>query len=111
MLLVEDEYFQAMDAKSWLELAGAQVIGPATDGTQAASLLPGHRIDAAVVDVNLGAGADFAMGRELRRLGIPFLFLTGYDYTVLPEDLEDVRCLNKPADAREVVAALGDLLT
>lgn len=110
VLVVEDEYFQAMEAKEWLEDAGARVVGPSGDPQQIATFLTGLRVDAAVVDVNLGHGADFTVPLDLRRRGIPFLLVTGYDCDVLPEELAAMRCMSKPATKARLIEAVGGIL-
>lgn len=110
ILLVEDEFFQAMDAKSWLEKAGAEVVGPTGFAEDVPALLHATRVDAAVVDINLGAGASYFVAHTLRDRGVPFMFLTGYGSASVPDDLADVPRLAKPANERKVLAAVRDLI-
>ena len=72
-----------------------------------AALAGEGRIDAALIDINLGQGLSFDFARQLREKGIPFVFLTGYDAAILPEDLADAACISKPADRARVLALLA----
>ena len=110
ILLVEDEYLQAMDAKRWLEEAGAEVVGPTGHADDIPSLLHGSAIDAAVVDINLGKGANFSVAHMLQSRGVPFLFLTGYDCNSIPGEMSQVPRLAKPADERKVIDVVRGLI-
>jgi CheY-like chemotaxis protein len=108
VLLVEDEYLLADDLRREIEAAGALVLGPVATVGEALRLLDGpDRPDAAVLDVNLGGDSVFPVARALRRLGVPFVFLTGFDPWALPRDFADVPHHEKPVDARQVLRALG----
>jgi CheY-like chemotaxis protein len=61
VLVVEDEYYQAQDCCEWLRSAGATVAGPARSGADAKYILDRAKVDAAVVDINLGRGPDFEL--------------------------------------------------
>ncbi|MGX7951580.1 response regulator [Tsuneonella sp. HG249] len=110
ILLVEDEYFQARDIKDALERRGATVVGPTGRAEDVPELLEGGTIDAALLDINLGAGPDFATADYLRQEGVPFAFLTGYDEGSIPSGLGRVPRLQKPANERMLVTLLAELL-
>lgn len=109
IVIVEDDYYQAQDSREILERAGAKVIAVSARVPNLAGLLEEGRIDAALIDINLGGDVSFDFARELARGGIPFAFLTGYDPGVLPEDLAGRPCLSKPAEAGRVVSVLANL--
>jgi CheY-like chemotaxis protein len=99
VLVVEDEAVVSMLLEDMLEELGARVVGPAARLDRAFGLLDdgSTRIDAAVLDVNLGDGADtFALADAMRARGIPFIFTTGYNASVLPERLRGCGLLRKP---------------
>ena len=75
------------------------MIGPFadTDAGQAALKLGG--IDFALVDINLGRGPSFEIAEILLSDRIPFMFLTGYDESVIPDRFRDVQRLAKPLNA------------
>lgn len=62
-----------------------------------------------LIDINLGRSTSFDFARDLRRNGIPFLFLTGYDAGMLPEDLAGSPYISKPAERGKIVAGLASL--
>lgn len=110
ILLVEDEYFQALDAKRWLERAGADVVGPTGFADEVLALLQSNAVDAAILDINLGQGPSYEVAGKLLSEGVPFMFLTGYDSSSLPEEMEDVPCLEKPASEGRIVEMVSRLV-
>ena len=106
IVIVEDDYYQAQDCRQLLEAAGARVIAVSATVPDLPALLGDGRIDAVLIDINLGHGLSFDFARELKAQGIPFVFLTGYDAVMLPDDLAGSGYLTKPADARRIMAAL-----
>jgi len=110
ILLVEDEYFQALDAKRWLEAAGAEVIGPAGNPQSIDECMKRDDFDAAIVDINLGSGADYRVADALSERRVPMVFLTGYDHAQIPAKHAEVPCLTKPAKVGEVIRTMEELL-
>ncbi|HYW16724.1 MAG TPA: response regulator [Allosphingosinicella sp.] len=109
ILVIEDEFYLAMDIKEALERAGGQVRGPFADAGDGLAELERERPDCAIVDINLGNGPSFEIAEELQRWGVPFLFLTGYDAPAIPPGLADIERLEKPADSGTVVEAVARL--
>ena len=106
VLVVEDEYYQAHEAKQALEDAGATVVGPFSDAAAAVSQTGAVLPDCALLDVNLGRGPNFAPARALMARGVPLIFLTGYDPQVIPEDLVGARFLQKPVSEALLIDAV-----
>lgn len=78
ILVVEDEYLIAMELKRWLQEAGVEVIGSVLDVDRALDLIEDHRLDAAVLDINLGDGdTSYPVADRLEVLRVPYLFATG----------------------------------
>lgn len=109
IVILEDDYYQAQDCKLILEQAGAVVIGISGTFPDLDKMLEDGRIDAALVDINLGHGMSYDFARELKIRRIPFVFLTGYDAAVLPEDLAESPYISKPADQVRIVTVLAGL--
>jgi ActR/RegA family two-component response regulator len=107
ILVVEDEFYLAMDIKEAIEQAGGHVHGPCADTAAGLAELLRETPDYAVVDINLGRGPSFEIAEELKRRRVPFLFLTGYDAPSIPAGLADVERIEKPADAARVVEAVA----
>ncbi len=110
VLIVEDDYYMAADSAAALRGAGATVLGPCPREEDTRRLLEHATPTAAVVDLNLGGGGPkFEIARLLRERGVPFVFLTGYDPEVIPDELADVVRLQQPIPLRELVDAIARL--
>ena len=107
VLLVEDDFYLAEDATTAVREAGGEVVGPFGNPGEALEALSCNGVDIAVLDINLGNGPAFELARELRSSEMPFVFATGYDEGVLPEDLRTVTRLQKPFRPRDLVDCLS----
>ncbi|MHC2086160.1 HWE histidine kinase domain-containing protein [Methylobacterium sp. CM6244] len=107
VLVVEDDYYLALDSQRALQQAGAVVLGPCPDERTALQVIEHDSPGYAVVDINLGHGASFTVASALQSKGIPFVFVTGYDDVVIPEAFSDVVRLRKPVELRQVVRAVA----
>lgn len=105
ILVLEDDYYLATDIKTVIEGAGGRVIGPFGTAEEARSAFDAEGADLAVVDINLGQGPVFDFARHLVSARLPFLFATGYDQSVVPDDLRAVVRLEKPFCPAALVAA------
>lgn len=109
VLVVEDDFYLADDARDALERAGAHVLGPAADIGEALQLLRDAVPDCAVTDVNLGGQPSFDLARMMIDRGIPMLFATGYDAAAIPSEFAAIPRLQKPLDLRKLVATVAEL--
>jgi CheY-like chemotaxis protein len=109
ILVVEDDPVIAMDLKSVLEGAGATVIGPAHDLSDALGLVEKFRICAAVLDYRLQVGNTLPLARMLARRGIPFLFQTS-DPACIVREHPGAMVLPKPFRADQLISAVQALL-
>jgi len=107
ILVVEDDYFIASEICSALSRSGAEVIGPAPDVQRGLEMLRGERVDCAVLDINLRGEMVFQLARELKQRGIPSIFATGYDGSVIPPDLAGLLCLEKPIDLKTLLRTIS----
>jgi DNA-binding response OmpR family regulator len=107
--VVEDHYFQARDCCEWLRDAGAFVAGPVGAVGDAKDILETQKVDAAVVDINLGYGPDFELAWQLTDRRVPFIFATGYDEKIIPADLRQALVLQKPFVPQDLIAAVRSL--
>lgn len=105
ILLVEDSFFMAMELAEHLEMCGFDVIGPTASLSRAEELFARHRPDIVLLDVNLGregSSCDFAL--QIKRCGVPFVFLTGYEALVVNHaEFDEVPLLVKPVSLDRVV--------
>jgi FixJ family two-component response regulator len=106
VLVLEDEYILADDAKRVLLRAGAEVIGPFGTAGEALAAVKRRRPHCALLDVDLGSGPDFEPARALKKHGVPLVFFTGYDMAVVPADLRKERFVEKPV----FMAAIVDII-
>lgn len=112
LLIVEDEPLLAMQMSRSLEEFGWSIIGPAGSIDEANRLLSGdqRRPDAAILDVDLAGMPVFPLARSLRRLGIPFLFCTGYEDLDYVQEFANCRSIRKPATVLQIVRGLRDVV-
>ncbi len=106
VLVVEDEPLIAMDLGSALRGAGCEVVGPVSRLDRALRHVDEGGLDAAVLDINLGGETVFALADVLALRDVPFVFLTGYDRSALPERLRDRPLSGKPFSSRSLLALL-----
>jgi DNA-binding response OmpR family regulator len=107
VLVVEDDYFIAIELCSALRAAGAEVIGPARDLETGLAAIRTERLDCGVLDINLRGRLAFEIATELRARGIPAIFATGYDASMIPEELADTIRLEKPVDLNALCRAVA----
>jgi CheY-like chemotaxis protein len=111
VLVVEDDMMIAMMVEDMLTDLGCAVVGPANGLTQGQALADdGGAIDAALLDVNLGAETVFPLADRLRARGVPLIFSTGYGEGGLRESDRGCAVLRKPYRASDVAAALSAAL-
>ncbi|UZK67789.1 response regulator [Sphingomonas sp. M1-B02] len=108
ILVVEDEFYLATDIADQIERAGGTVLGPCADASAGVAELDASP-DCAVIDINLGQGPSFEMAEALKRRGVPFLFMTGYDAATIPLEFAHVERVAKPADTSRVIDAIARL--
>ena len=110
VLVVEDDPLIAAMQKMVLESAGCTVLGPDSGVGAALRTIGAHRIDLALLDVNLGDEAVFPVADALAARDVPFVFLTGYGRETLPPMHRKRPCLTKPCEDDDLLAALCDAL-
>lgn len=107
ILIVEDEYLVARDTALILQRADCEVVGPVSDVASAQALLAREPIDGAVLDIQLGEQTAYPIADALIDRGIPFLFTTGYDRSVLPSEYATAPALVKPYSPRDLAKAVA----
>ncbi len=109
VLVVEDEYYLAFDLRDALEVEGVRVLGPYAHFIEIDQ--PFYLIDCAILDINLQGEKVWTLALQLKRLEIPFLFLTGYDREVIvPTIFKDIPLLTKPVDMDELFNELHKMI-
>jgi len=109
VLVVEDDYFIAMELCRNLEEAGAEVVGPiGRVGEALARIARTDRLDGALLDLNLHGSMSFPIADKLRERDVPFVFATGYDDSVIPENYREVPRCRKPVELLSIPTILFD---
>jgi CheY-like chemotaxis protein len=107
ILVVEDEFLIAMSLQDVLETAGSVVVGPVSSVEKAIATIESEvRIDAAVLDVNLGGKVAYPVADLLIARKIPFVFTSGYDDNVLRSRYSNVKTCTKPYQFQAMEEAL-----
>jgi DNA-binding response OmpR family regulator len=108
VLVVEDDYYLASETAEALRGVGAEVLGPCPTEEAAQEMMERAAPTAALVDINLGTGPSFKLARDLRRRGVPFVFVSGYDDEVIPAEFAGTPLLQKPIELRQLVGSLAE---
>ena len=106
-LMVEDEFLVSMLVESIVDELGGTIVGPYSrlaDGLAAART---ESFDGAILDLNLRGEAADPLADLLMGLGVPFVFVTGYQRDGIDRRYAGIPVLQKPIDAE----ALKRLLT
>jgi CheY-like chemotaxis protein len=107
VLLVEDDFFIADDLRYMFEKAGAEVLGPVPTVDRALDLIAATPvIDGAVLDINLQDVEVFPVADALQSRGIPLVFATGYEKTIIPVRFAEAKHCEKPIKPDRIAQAL-----
>ena len=108
-LVVEDEPLVAMDLVAVLQRAGAETAGPVGSSALALALMEKEQLDGALLDANLRGRPVGDIAAALTRLGVPFVFVTGYGRASLPEAFAKSPMLSKPFTEAQILEAAAEL--
>jgi two-component SAPR family response regulator len=109
VLVVEDQYLVADEMRRMVKALGGDVLGPVARAKAALDLLSDRTVDFALLDINLGDGNAYEVATELMRREVPFLFATGCEPWVIPEELQEIPRLDKPLTSRTLADAVNRL--
>ena len=111
LLVVEDTFLIAMQLQMDLKSLGYSVAGPAPSVERAFKLLNRETIKAALLDVHLGNENSIPIANKLKELGIPFLFITGFERVqVDSKEFDEHILLRKPINLEQLETAMQKLL-
>lgn len=111
IIVVEDEYLIATELKRWLQEAGVEVLGPVPSVEQALDLIEDHRLDAAVLDINLGDGnTTYPVADRVDVLRVRYLFATGEVHRARPGGYTNPPLLEKPYSKSDLLHVLSGLI-
>ena len=103
-LVVEDEPIVAMLAEDLLFDMGFGNVVVSGSVKRALEALRDHRVDLAVLDINLNGEKSFPVADYLSERNIPFLFASGYTDHVTP--FPHAVLINKPYGLDQLTAAV-----
>lgn len=111
VLVVEDEYMLADELRTELGDADAIVLGPVGNLDDAVDLIRSEQhIDGGILDVNLSGELVFPAADLLIERGVPFVFTTGYDESIIPSRFANVVRCEKPINIKRVTQAIGRVI-
>ncbi|MDB5315061.1 MAG: response regulator [Rhodospirillales bacterium] len=108
ILLVEDDFFIAMDMSELLQSHGAEVLGPIGKVDQAVAFIDENagRFDAVVLDMNLHGLKTYPVADALILHGVPFVFTTGYSADAVDVAYRGHPRCEKPVNTKALLHAL-----
>jgi DNA-binding NarL/FixJ family response regulator len=115
ILIVEDQYFVAIDNELTLRSGGFEVVGLATTAKEAIELAECGRPDLVLMDIRLASRADGveAAVAIYQRFGVRSLFTSGHADEQVREEAEHARplgWLDKPYTSDALLAAVKQAL-
>ncbi|KLK91175.1 chemotaxis protein CheY [Microvirga vignae] len=109
VLIVEDETMISMLIEDMVCDLGGHVVGPAAKFEQAMTLALQADFDLAVLDVNIDGLVVYPIADVLHYRGIPFIFMTGYDPSIVPQRYQRNCVLSKPFSHQTFSDALREV--
>ena len=103
VLIAEDEFLVGLQLEEDLRSAGCSIVGPFSTLEAATRASRREPFDLAVLDINLNGDRVYPLADELSARGIPFIFLSGYLPTDLPERFRKWRQVAKPHDPAALI--------
>lgn len=108
ILLVEDDYYMVSELAHRLTAMDVTVVATCPGVAEALQAIgAAHDLDGAILDINLAGEMVFPVADSLERLGIPFVFATGYDPDVVPDRHADKIVLRKPVELESLELGLS----
>jgi DNA-binding NarL/FixJ family response regulator len=111
ILIVEDQYFVAIDDEMTLDSAGFDCVGLATNAEGALALAREKHPDLIIMDIRLVGRADGVKAATdiYRELGIRSIFASGHADAVVRQQAQDARplgWLDKPYSSEQLLSAV-----
>src|SRR5260221_14501539 len=96
VLIVEDNFLIAASLCFLLIKNGCLVEGPAFTVAQTMRIVDRHRLDGALLELQLRDGIGIDVARRLRRSGVPFVIVSAHQREHLHSELKDAPYVAKP---------------
>jgi DNA-binding response OmpR family regulator len=103
ILVVEDDFLVGHDLRSFLEDAGAAVVGPVGTVAEACSAARDRALDGAVLDVRLWTETAAPVAVALTTRDVPFIVVSAYSPDDIPPAMRGATYLAKPVRRLELV--------
>jgi len=110
VLIVEDEAMVSMLIEDMALDCGCEIVGPAARLDHALTLALQAEVDVGLLDINVDGSVVYPVADVLRFRGIPFIFVTGYDFKALPERFHGSLMLSKPFSSQQFADTLRSAL-
>lgn len=110
-LVVEDEFLIALHTEGMLSDLNVDVVELASNVRTAMSLAQAGDFDFAVLDINLEGEYSYSVADALRRRNIPYIFVSGYGISGVPEDYKADIHLQKPIRLHDLQASIDTLMS
>jgi len=112
VLVLEDEAMLAMLLEDVLAEFGCTPVGPFARCKEAIAFLGSNPqgCDIGILDVNVSGQRSDVVAIEFDRLGLPFVFSTGYDDSALDERWRGKPALTKPFRSADLQRVLLEML-
>ncbi|HEV7249887.1 MAG TPA: response regulator [Shinella sp.] len=106
ILVVEDEFLLANEARTMLVKLGATVVGPTPRVDRALTIIETEQVDAAILDICLDGALVFPVAERLADLAIPFVFASAFDPSIIPERFSGYVLCEKPVELEKIAHGL-----
>jgi DNA-binding response OmpR family regulator len=110
VLVMEDDFLLSLALEQDLQDQGHTVVGPYPTIDAARAAAARETFDVALLDINMGGRFSFPVAEAVRARGIPLMFLTGYNRSIIPAQYGDVPHIPKPYDPALLTAEIMRLL-
>lgn len=108
ILIVEDEYLIAELITVILEDLNYEVVGPVSTIPEAIDAITSEKLDAVLLDANLGGTSSAPIATELAARRLPFVVVTGYgNLDLAVPALQAAPRVNKPFTPADLAAILA----
>ena len=112
LMVVEDEALVAMMIEDMLTELGCVVVSVVASVSEGLAAIEekASKLDAAVLDINLGDEKVYPVAGRLADRGIPFIFSTGYSLAGICADYARTPTLSKPFGAKVLETTLASVI-
>lgn len=110
ILITEDDPLIAMSLAMELEYAGHEIIGPVGTIEEALQLARLHRVELALLDIDMqGPGDGVIIARHLREMDIPSVFVSGQSGVAHDNSQLAMGFIGKPFNPADIAGSIAVL--